>query len=215
MSAKTVLKAEARELSTKGEINELRASGKVPAIIYGAGKPEIKISIEARELLIERQKGRFFSKPLDVDNGKEVIRVIPQDIQLHPVKENTLHVDFLRVDGSSKVRVAVPVVFTNIEKSPGVKRGGILNTVRRTIDVLCKVDDIPEFFTADVGGKKIKDNIKFSDLEIPEGVEPVIQDRDFTIATIVGRIAKEETTSTEVDASAEGEEDNEESKEEA
>jgi large subunit ribosomal protein L25 len=199
-SEKAVLKAEKRELSTKGDIRKLRLAGKVPAIIYGKNKPQQMIAVEGRELNMAYNKGKFFSKTIFLElDGKEV-EVIPQDIQFEPVKDKALHADFIRVDKDSVVKISVPVKFINKEKSPGLKRGGVLNMVRRSIEVYCTVDNIPEFFTADVGKLKIKDNVKYSDLKGLENVTPLIDDRDFTVATIAGRV-------TEAEKEAQAEED--------
>lgn len=192
MSAIKTLVAEVRESKSKGEVRKLRSEGKVPAIIYGNQKPEVKVAVNERDFAVAYNKGGFFSRTIELEVGKEKIQVLPQEIQFDPVKDTPIHADFLRVDAKSKVRVSVPIQFANSEKSPGLKRGGVLNAVRRTVDVYCSVADIPEAFVADIGKLRIRDNIKFSELQVPAGVEPVINDRDFTIATIAGRVTKEE-----------------------
>ncbi len=191
MSATKILNAEVRTNESKGTVKQLRSEGRVPAIIYGNNKPESQISLDSKEFLITYNKGGFFSRTIDIEVGKEKIKVLPQEIQFHPIKDAPLHADFLRVDDNSVVKVSIPVEFIGKEKSPGLKRGGVLNAVRRTVDVYCKVSQIPESFTADVSAMKISENVKFSDLNVPEGVTPVIADRDFTIAAIAGRVAKE------------------------
>lgn len=189
-----ILTAEQREIANKGGVRKLRNEGKVPAVVYGNNKPEVNISVNQKELFIAYRKGGFFSKTIDIEVGKEKIRAIPQELQFDPVKDTPIHADFLRVDEKSKVKVSIPVEFTGAEKSPGLKRGGILNVVRRTVDIHTSVANIPDVFVADISELTIGDNVKFSDLQMPEGIEPTINDRDFTIAAIAGRVAKEAST---------------------
>ncbi len=132
-------------------------------------------------------------------NG-EKIQVLPKDYQLDPVRDFTMHVDFLRVSGNTEVSVEVPVHFVNEEKSPGIKIGGVLNIVRHAVELLCPANDIPEFLTVDLTGAKIGDSLHISAVKLPAGVRPVISDRDFTIATIVAPaagVAEEEPASAE------------------
>ena len=198
------IKAEVREKANKGATKELRNTGKVPAIIYGQGKAEQMITIEGRDLLVTYRKGRFFSQCFEIDLGKEKTKVIPKDIQFNPVTDEALHVDFQRVSEDSEVKISVPVNFVGKEKSPGLKRGGVLNAVRRTVEVYCAIAHIPEALIGDISQLKIRDSLKFSDLQVPENVKPAITDRDFTIATIAGRVTEDKSeTSVEGDASEE------------
>lgn len=135
-----------------------------------------------------------------IDVNGEKIQVLPKDYQLDPVRDFTMHVDFLRVSGNTEVSVEVPVHFVNEEKSPGIKIGGVLNIVRHEVELLCPANDIPEFLTLDLTGAKIGDSLHISAVKLPAGVRPVISDRDFTIATIVAPAAgvtEEEPASAE------------------
>lgn len=210
MSATRNLIAEERNAASKSGIKKLRSEGKVPAIVYGNGKPEVSISVDEKELISTYKKGGFFSKTVEINVGKEKIQALPQDVQFHPIKEHPLHVDFLRIDEKSRLKIAVPVEFTGKERSPGLKRGGVLNTVRSTIEVYCTMSTIPEKFFADLSELQIGDNVKYSDIDVPESVEPVIDDRDFTVATIAGRIAKEEEVVEETASDEESDEDSDE-----
>ncbi len=194
--ASATLKAQIRDKSGTGAARAVRRSGGVPVIVYGKGKKEVLLSLDARELTLEYQRGRFFSRIVEIDAGGQKLNVLPQEMQMDPVKDTPVHADFLAVDAKSRVKVAVPVVFANQDKSPGIKKGGILNAVRRAIDVFCDADSIPEKFVADLNGLQIGGNIKWHNIEVPKGVESVIVGRDFTIATIAGRMAEEAIPTT-------------------
>ncbi len=198
------LDAEIREDTGKSAARAIRKQGRIPGIVYGDGK-EVKISLEHKPLALAYSKGGFRSKVVELNTGKEVLRVLPREVQLHPVTDRPLHVDFLKIPEDKKVKVRVKVQFINREKSPGIKRGGILNIVRRTVELLCDANNIPEILIADLEGLQIRDSVHFSSLEVPEGVTPVIDDRDFTIATIAGRIKKEEVEAAPVAEGAEAE----------
>lgn len=202
MSENTVLQAEIREGSGKSVARQLRREGRIPAVVYGNNKAEAKISLLQKDVIMAYHKGGFKSQVVELDMGKEKIKVLPREVQLHPVTDIPLHADFLHVNDDTPVIVGVKIDFINREKSPGLKRGGILNIVRRRVDLLCTAGNIPASLTADLTGKQIKDSIHISAVQLPEGVEPVIKDRDFTIATIAGRISQE----TREDAGAEGSE---------
>ena len=212
----TVFEAETRAEKGKSDARALRSAGRVPAIIYGGKGGEVAISLEGKSLTKAYQHGGFTSKVIDIKTEKETIRVLPREVQLHPVTDKLLHVDLLRVDESKKIRVAVKVKFINAEKSPGMKRGGILNIVRHEIELMSPLDRIPETLIADLNGLQIGDSMHISAIALPEGVEPTITDRDFTVATIAGRIAKDETQegATGGEAAAGSEEKDQDSKEE-
>lgn len=184
-------KAEEREGKGTGNSKALRRQGKIPAVVYSKGKVNAHLIVDAKELSVAHSKGKFFSRVIEFDTGKEKIKTIPQDIQFHPVKDTPLHADFVKVDEKSEFKVSIPVEFTNSDRSQGLKRGGVLNVVRRAVDVYCTISHIPEKFTANLGPLGIGENIKYSQLEGADKVKPVISDRDFTIATIAGRISKE------------------------
>jgi large subunit ribosomal protein L25 len=179
------LKAELRERVGKGSSRELRRNGRIPAVIYGDKQAPLSISLPVKEVTLKIHAGGFMTTVATIDVDGQKISVLPKDYQLDPVRDFTMHVDFLRVSGNSQVTVEIPVHFVNEEKSPGIKVGGVLNVVRHEVEVHCPADAIPEFITADLSGLKIGDGIHISHVKLPAGVTPVIADRDFTIATIV------------------------------
>lgn len=179
------LKAEGRNRAGKGVARALRRENKIPAVIYGDKKDALPISLSSHEVTLEYHKGHMSTMicKLDVD-GKENL-VLVRDIQLHPVNDRVMHIDFLRVTEATKVEIQVPVHFINQEASPGLKdAGGVLNVVRHELELLCSVMSIPEQVDVDLTGKNIGDAIHMSDVKLPPGTESVIKDRDFTIATI-------------------------------
>lgn len=184
MSNTYELKAEARERVGKGSARELRRNGRIPAVIYGDKQEPLPISVSYKDIHMKLHGGGFMTTLATIDTGTEKIRVLPKDYQLDPVRDFPMHVDFLRITAKSIVTVEIPVQFINEDDSPGLTRGGVLNVVRYTIEVTCPATAIPEFFEADLTGLDINDGIHISNITLPEGVEPVIQDRDFTVATI-------------------------------
>jgi large subunit ribosomal protein L25 len=194
--ASATIKAEVKQNSGTGVARAIRRENKVPAVIYGKGKTPIMVAIVQRELVNEYQKGRFFSRIVEIEAGGKKMNVLPQDMQMDPVKDVPIHADFIIVDAKSRVKVSVPVQFANQDKAPGIKKGGILNAVRRAIDVYCNADAIPEKFVADLTGLQIGGNVKWHNINVPKDVESVIRGRDFTIATIAGRMAEEEIPTT-------------------
>jgi large subunit ribosomal protein L25 len=197
------LKATARPRAGKGAARQARREGNVPAVIYGDNQsPEI-IALEYNELWKQILKGHFTASVFDIDiAGKGKIRVIPRDVQVDPVKDFPIHVDFLRVGKDGIIRVAVPVKFTNETLSPGLKRGGILNIVRHEVEVFCPYDRIPDSFEINLEGLDIGKSIHISAVALPDGVKPVIANRDFTIATIAGVRKEEEAASEAAPAAA-------------
>lgn len=188
------LPAEARTLQGKGPNKRLRAAGKVPAVVYGGGEPPELCAVEMKELRRELQTNpRFYSAMLMLDFGDKQLRVIPRETQVHPVVDEAfpIHVDFVRAKGGSMATMSVPVTFLNEESCPGLKRGGVLNVVRREIELTCPVDAIPEALEADLSELDIGDTLHVSAIELPANVELTITDRDFTVATITGRGGKE------------------------
>lgn len=193
------LKAETRERVGKGSSRELRRNGLIPAVIYGDKQAPVSIALSTKEVTQKIHAGGFMTTVATIDVNGEKIRVLPKDYQLDPVRDFTLHVDFLRVSKDSQVTVEVPVHFVNEEKSPGIKVGGVLNIVRHEVELHVSADDIPEFLTVDLTGLKIGDGVHISNVKLPKGATPVITDRDFTIATIVAPAAgvSEEAASEE------------------
>ncbi|MBB3540932.1 MULTISPECIES: 50S ribosomal protein L25/general stress protein Ctc [unclassified Rhizobium] len=179
------LKAEARERVGKGSARELRRNGLIPAVIYGDKQAPISIALNTNEVTKRIHAGGFMTTIATIEVDGKKYKVLPKDYQLDPVRDFTMHVDFLRVSGNTQVTVEIPVHFINEEKSQGLKAGGVLNIVRHEIEVHCPADAIPEFFNVDLNGKKIGDSIHISDVTLPKGVSLVIADRDFTVATII------------------------------
>ena len=178
------LKAEARERVGKGSARDVRRNGKVPAVIYGGKQPPVAIALNYKDVYMKIHGGGFLTTVATIDVNGEKIKVLPKDFQLDPVKDFPMHVDFLRIDRDSVVTVEVPVHFVNEEKSPGLKRGGVLNIVRHEVEFVCPANAIPDFITVDLDGTDLGDSIHISAVKLPEGVKPTIGDRDFTIATI-------------------------------
>lgn len=178
------LKAETRERVGKGSSRELRRNGLIPAVIYGDKQAPLSIALSTKEVTQRIHAGGFKTTVATIDVNGEKIKVLPKDFQLDPVRDFTMHVDFLRVSGNTHVVVEVPVHFVNEEKSPGIKAGGVLNIVRHAVELHALAGDIPEFLTADLSGLKVGDGIHISHIKLPKGTSPVISDRDFTIATI-------------------------------
>ena len=204
MAETKVLKAQARDGVGKGAAREMRRQGLVPAVIYGDKKPPVTIALAYKDAYKHIYAGGFLSHiiELDVDGTKH--RVIPRDYQLDPVKDFPLHVDFLRIGKGSKINVQVHVNFINEEASPGLKRGGTLNTVHHTLDLTVAADNIPEEVTVDLTGLDIGDTIHISNVKLPAGAVDHSHEEDVTIATIVAPSALK-SAGTEDEAAAEGE----------
>ncbi|MBI1301786.1 MAG: 50S ribosomal protein L25/general stress protein Ctc [Alphaproteobacteria bacterium] len=200
MSKNYALKAEKRERAGKGVARSLRREGKSPAVIYGDKKEPVKISISANELNVQYNRGHMFTSlcDLNVDGDKHL--VLARDIQLHPVTDIVEHVDFLRVNAKTQIVVDVPVHFINEDKCPSLDDKGTLNIVRHTVELRCSAMDIPEFIEANLEGKEHGDAVKISDATLPEGVKPVIEGRDFTLATLIApKTAEQLEAELEVD----------------
>ena len=188
----TALKATVRARAGKGAARQARREGKVPGVIYGDNQTPQTINLDYNDLWRQYLKGHFTSTVFDLDVDGVHNRVIPRDLQVDPVRDLPLHVDFLRVGKDGLIRVGVPVRFVNELLSPGLKRGGVLNVVRHEVEVTCPYDRIPAFFEIDVTGLEIGRSIHVSAITLPAGVAPVIKGRDFTIATIAGAVKQEE-----------------------
>lgn len=200
MSAAIEFNAEKREKFGTGAARELRNNGFVPAIVYSKGKEPVNFSIEERVLKTAYQKGGFFGKIVTLNVGKEKIMALPKDMQFHPVSDRIQHADFLKVEEGEQVTVLIPVNFLNIERCVGIRRGGNLNVVRHDLELLCDPKNIPTQIEVDLKEANIGDSIHISHITLPEGAEPTIE-RDYTIATIAGRVSK----ATEEAETAEGE----------
>ncbi|WP_336276496.1 50S ribosomal protein L25/general stress protein Ctc [Bartonella sp. CB178] len=184
MSKSYTLKAEMRERVGKGSSRELRRNGFIPAVIYGDKQPPLAIAVPYKEVFYKIHAGGFRTTTATVVVGQKRIQVLAKDYQLDPVRDFPVHVDFLRISAKSVVEVSIPVRFLNEDAAPGIKRGGILNIVRHEIECMAPANAIPQMIEVDLSGYSIGDSIHISAVQLPEGVSPVIQDRDFTIATI-------------------------------
>lgn len=192
MSEAYELKAEARERVGKGSSREIRRNGKVPAVIYGDKQAPISITLDYKTLYYKIHSGGFKTTIANILLDGKSIQVLPKDFQLDPVSDKPVHVDFLRVSAKSVVNVHVPIHFHNEDAAPGIKRGGVLNIVRHDVELHAPANAIPDAIDIDLTGLQIGDSIHISAVTLPKGVTPVIQDRDFTIATIVGHAAEVE-----------------------
>ena len=200
------LEANIRNTKTKGELSSLRDSGNVPAIIYGGEAQNEKVAISKKLLKFLIEKENFLSSiiTLNVD-GKEQ-NVLPKEIKYHIITDEPIHVDFLRVVPGVKIKIEVPVKFINHETSPGLKRGGVLNIVRRKVELKCPSEKIPENLVIDLDGIDIGESFKISSISLDQDVAPTIQGRDFVIATLAApTVMKEPEKPAEAEA-AEGEE---------
>jgi large subunit ribosomal protein L25 len=186
MADLVVFPAEPRQGTGKGAARTLRRAGKIPAIIYGGSEPPVKVALPVKE--IKRQidtNPRFFSTVFELELDGTRSHVLPREAQMHPVTDVPLHLDFVRAEGGAEMTVSVPVRFANEGISPGLKRGGVLNIVRRDVELVCPANAIPGELVADLAGFDIGDSIHISHIKLPEGARPTIADRDFTIASIV------------------------------
>lgn len=181
MSDTITLAAETRDRAGKGASRSLRREGRVPAVIYGQNKEPAGIHLEEKELVKALMTGHFFNSVVML-NGE---RTLPKDVAFHPVTDRPLHVDFLRIGEHSTVTVAVPVVFTDEDESRGLKQGGVLNITRHEVELVVDAANIPAELTISLKGREIGDSIHISDVALPKGAQPAIEDRDFAIATIV------------------------------
>ena len=202
MSETLKLAAEMRDRAGKGASRAVRRTGRVPAVIYGAGQPAVTIHVEEKLLVRQLSKGHFMNSVVElaIDGGKGV-RTLPRDVQFHPVSDRPIHVDFFRLSGDSVITVQVPVHFTDEDKSPGMKRGAVLNIVRHELQLDCPSNAIPDQIDVSLAGRDVGDSIHISAVVLPAGVTSHIHDRDFTIATMVAPSAlKSETDAAETAA---------------
>lgn len=191
------IEAAARERAGKGAARATRRAGLVPAVIYGAKQAPTLIQLDPKLVLRELQRGGWRSRLYEVSVSGETTRALIRDVQFHPVTDKPEHVDFQRLAAGEPVRVAVSVRFAGELTSPGLKRGGVLNVVRHSVEVLADPDHVPESFEADLSALDINDNLRWSDLHAPEGVRPVIGDRDFVIATVAAPTKSAEPVAAE------------------
>jgi large subunit ribosomal protein L25 len=207
MAETITFEAQARNGAGKGPSRQLRRAGRVPAVIYGERKDQQMISLEARALRRELSNPRFFSTLCSLQLDGEPIRVLPREVQTHPVTDDPVHADFVRVSRGTTIHVTVQVAFLNEDISPGLKRGGVLNVVRREIELVCPADSIPDQIELDLANADIGDSLHISQVSLPADVHPTITDRDFTIATIAAPTVVAEEAAEEQEAAAEAAEE--------
>jgi large subunit ribosomal protein L25 len=186
-----------------GSTYSLLNKGMVPGIIYGKGTEPTKIAFENKVLLKLMHSGAFYSTILDLDIEGKNEKVLPKQLQYHPVTDKLIHFDFLRVQNDTKVTVEVPVEFLSQDTCPGLKKGGVLNLVRREVELSCNANNIPSKLQFDLISSEIGDSIKISNIELPEGVTPTITDRDFVVATVVPPTVEVETKPAEAEEASE------------
>ena len=199
------LKAIKRESTSSGSNNKLRSEGFIPAILYGGKDANLNISIQEKEIKSLINSETFLSKVLELEiNGKKE-KVIPRDVAFNVVTEEPIHIDFMRIVSGKKIILEIPVKFINHPESPGLKRGGVLNIVRRKVELKCPAENIPDEIVVDLTGTDIGTSIKISSVKLEENVVPTISDRDFVIATVASpTVIKEPEKPAEGDAAAEG-----------
>ena len=197
MSDTYVLEGQLRERVGKGAARELRRNSMVPVVIYGDKKDPISAALPYKELSMQLHGGGFMTTVGTIKIGSEEHKVLAKDYQLEPVRDFIEHVDFLRISKNTVVTVEIPVTFLNEEDCPGIKKGGILNVVRHTVEINCPADNIPDGFEIDLMPFEMGDSINISSVALPEGAEPTITDRDFTVATIAAPGGATETEEEE------------------
>ena len=198
------LKATKRETFTSGQLNKLRDNGIIPAILYGGKDPNAKISIEKKLLKNVLNSESFLSSVLDLDLDGNKLKVIPRDVAYNVISDEPIHIDFMRVVPGTKIVLEIPVKFINNNDCPGLKVGGVLNIVRRKVELKCPAENIPEEIIVDLMGLEIGTSIKISFIKLPENVTPTIIGRDFVIATVAAPTVMKEPEKTADSAVAEG-----------
>jgi len=206
----SLIQATIRNTKTKGQVKTLRNSGEVPGIVYGGENPNEKVSISKKEVKTLIEKDNFLSNVISINlDGKEQ-KVLPRDITYNAVSDEPMHIDFLRIIDGAKIILEIPVKFINNDSSPGLKRGGVLNIVRRKVELKCPTENIPTELVVDLDGLDIGSSIKISSINLPENVNPTIQGRDFVIATVAApTVVKEPEKTAEETVGEEGSESTE------
>jgi large subunit ribosomal protein L25 len=198
------LKANIRETATSGQLNKLRESGFIPGILYGGKDPNAKISIEKKLIKNILNSESFLSSVLNLDLDGSKLKVIPRDVAYNVISDEPIHIDFMRVVPGTKIILEIPVKFINNSECPGLKVGGVLNIVRRKIELKCPAENIPEEIIVDLMGLEIGTSIKISSIKLPENVTPTIIGRDFVIATVAAPTVMKEPEKPADGAAAEG-----------
>ena len=199
-----ILKAIKRTTISTGQINKLRSDGYIPAVLYGGKKDNVKISLKKLHLKDIVKTETFMSKVVDLEIDGSSEKVLPRDVSYDPLSDEPIHIDFMRIAEGSVLVLEIPVKFINLDKSPGLKKGGVLNTVRRKVELKCPAEKIPNEIIVDLDGAEIGTSIKISSVKLPEKVIPTITNRDFVVATVVSPTIVVEPVKAE-EATAEGE----------
>ena len=204
-----ILKAIKRNTKTAGQVNKLRSEGFIPAILYGGKLNNLKISVKKLQFQDIIKTETFMSKVFDLDIDGSSEKALPREIAFDPVSDEPIHIDFIRIVKGTKIILEIPVKFINSEKSPGLKKGGVLNIVRRKVELKCPAETIPNEIIVDLDNVEINTSLKISSVKLPEGVTPTITDRDFVIGTVVAPTVlvepeKVEEAADEGEAPAEG-----------
>jgi large subunit ribosomal protein L25 len=193
-----------RNTKTKGEINSLRVNGNIPAIVYGGTEPNQKISLSTKKMKLLIQKENFLSNVISINIDGKTENVLPREIMYNVITDEPIHVDLLRIIKGAKIILEIPVKFINHEKSPGLKRGGVLNIVRRKVELKCPTEKIPTELVVDLENVDIGESFKISSIKLPEDVTPTIQGRDFVVATLAAPTVIKEPEKPAEEATAEG-----------
>ena len=199
-----ILKATKRTSASSGQVNKLRFDGFIPAVLYGGKKSNLNISVKKLHFQDLIKTETFMSKVFDLDIDGSSEKVLPREVAYDPVSDEPIHIDFIRIVKGSKIILEIPVKFVNAEKSPGLKKGGVLNIVRRKVELKCPTENIPNEIIVDLDNTEINSGLKISSVKLPENVSPTITDRDFVIATVASPTILIEPEKTE-EAAAEGE----------
>ena len=192
MANLTAFAAKPRDRAGKGAARATRREGRVPGVIYGNNEDPVLISVDPIDLMKQINTPGFFARVYEVDVSGDKHRVLARDLQLDPVSDQPIHLDFMRFSASTRLNIDVQVVFENEDECPGLRMGGVLNVVRFTVELRCRPDSIPESLAADLSGLEIGDSLHISAIKLPEDVDLTITDRDFTVATIAAPTIVEE-----------------------
>jgi len=199
-----LIEATIRNTNTKGEINSLRISGNIPAIIYGGSEKNQKVSLSKKVLINLIENENFLSKIISLNLDGKSENVLPKEVTYDPITDEPIHIDFLRIVKGAKVIIEIPVKFINNDKSPGLKRGGVLNIVRRKVELKCLSENIPNELVVDLADVDIGASFKISSIKLPENVTPTIQGRDFVVATLAAPTVIKEPEKTTEETAEEG-----------
>jgi large subunit ribosomal protein L25 len=199
-----ILKATKRTSTTTGQVNKIRSDGFIPAVLYGGKKSNLNISLKKLQLKDIIKTETFMSKVFDLDIDGSAEKALAREVAFDPVSDEPIHIDFIRIVKGSKLILEIPVKFINSDMSPGLKKGGVLNVVRRKVELKCPTENIPNEIIVDLNNIEINTSLKISSVKLPENVTPTITDRDFVIGTVVAPTVLVEPEKTE-EATAEGE----------